>query len=61
MTTEKVSQSQLAEELHCSTDTIRRYARDNGWTVIRPSHRKVLYLRDEVDAWLDKRTFARRA
>lgn len=52
-----MSKAEAADLLRCSEQTIGRYALENGWTRVRPSRRHVLYLREEIEAFLTARTF----
>ncbi|BAC17637.1 DNA binding domain, excisionase family [Corynebacterium efficiens YS-314] len=42
--------------LRVDASTLRRYAREGKFSRIRLSPRKVLYIRDEIEAYIDART-----
>lgn len=52
-----MSTDEACDLLRCSASTLRRWARENNWTRVRPSKRHVLYVRAEIEAHLAKHTY----
>lgn len=49
--------SEAAALLRCSPGTLRRYAREYNFTRVRISQRHVLYVREELMDFIDKRSY----
>lgn len=54
---EHLNAAEAAELLRCSPGTLRRYAREYGFTRVRISQRHILYVREELMDFINKRSY----